>query len=693
MSISTAPGCVWTVTGVPAWVALTSAATVTNSGAVQFNVQANTTANSRSATLSVANLSYIITQAVETSPPSTPTLTVTPVSPSQLNLSWTTSTDTGGSGLAGYKVYRAGVQITTTTSTSYSDTGLSASTQYCYTVAAYDNAGNTSSQSSSQCATTSAAPDATAPSVPSGLTAVTVSPSQINLNWAASTDAGGSGLAGYKVYRAGVQIATTTATSYTNTGLLSSTSYCYTVAAYDNAGNTSAPSGSQCATTTAGVTWVEKFGGTGSDLGVAAVHDSSGNVFAAGTFSLSATFGGTTLTSAGGRDIYIVKVSSTGTLQWLVRVGGTGNEYIATLKRDSAGNIFIAGSFNGTANFGGANHPSLGSSDAFLAKYTSQGAYIWSRTFGSTYDDAVISLALDATEQNIFATGRFVGVVAFSPTISIASGSNGTDTFLAKYSVADGSTVWARNFPSQSFDEGEVLFVDGANSLILVGIYRGTINLGSGTLTAAGTSGGYDIYAAKYTASGSVAPSTPLWSRTLGGTGSELLYGGGGIDASGNFTLAGTFFRQTDLGTGVITGTGFDCDLFVANYSGVNGQAVWVRHITCTAGGAPRAVRFDNANNSVVVGSFYGTSNFGAQSVISVSGTRDIFAVKYATSNGDLLWGRTYGGTGTDEAVSVSLDSAGFPVLTGSFVNTVNFDGVNKTSAGFGDAFVLKIAP
>src|SRR5262245_59266314 len=101
---------------------------------------------------------------------------------SHINLSWTASTDTGGSGLAGYKVFRNGVQIATTSVASYNSTGLAASSSYSFTVAAYDNAGNTSGQSTSASATTPTCPDTTAPSIPTGLTASAFDCSQINLS-------------------------------------------------------------------------------------------------------------------------------------------------------------------------------------------------------------------------------------------------------------------------------------------------------------------------------------------------------------------------------------------------------------------------------------------------------------------------------------------------------------------------------
>jgi hypothetical protein len=71
-----------------------------------------------------------------------------PVSSSEIDLSWNPSTDTGGSGLAGYRVYDGGNLVGTSSSTSFRHTGLAAGSTHSYTVAAYDNAGNASSQSS-----------------------------------------------------------------------------------------------------------------------------------------------------------------------------------------------------------------------------------------------------------------------------------------------------------------------------------------------------------------------------------------------------------------------------------------------------------------------------------------------------------------------------------------------------------------
>jgi len=96
-------------------------------------------------------------------------------------------------------------------------------------------------------------PDTTAPTIPGNLVATPAGPTQVDLTWAASTDSGGSGLAGYRVLRGGTQIATTAATNYSDSGLVASTTYSYTVRAYDNAVpvNVSADSAAATATTAA----------------------------------------------------------------------------------------------------------------------------------------------------------------------------------------------------------------------------------------------------------------------------------------------------------------------------------------------------------------------------------------------------------------------------------------------------------
>lgn len=194
----------------------------------------------------------------DTAPPSIPAnLTATASGATTVNLTWAASSDTGGSGLQDYAVYR-GTSATNTafvtrvTSNTFADTDRAPSTRYFYTVSARDVQGNESARTGAVNATTAAAADTIAPSVPTGVVATPASNTSITLTWAASTDTGGSGLKEYVVYRAGTQIAIVTgARTYTNTSLAPSTAYSYTVAARDNNNNTSVQSTAASATTLA----------------------------------------------------------------------------------------------------------------------------------------------------------------------------------------------------------------------------------------------------------------------------------------------------------------------------------------------------------------------------------------------------------------------------------------------------------
>ncbi|MGC2420875.1 MAG: fibronectin type III domain-containing protein [Candidatus Acidiferrales bacterium] len=187
-------------------------------------------------------------------------LGTTAVSSSQINLAWTASS---ASCSITYSVFRgttsgfapsAANQIATgLTTTTYSDTGLAASTTYYYLVEGVDTGGT--STASNQASATTQAPSCATPTAPSGLGAAAVSTSHINLSWTASS---ASCSITYSVFRsttsgftpsAGNQIATgVTMTTYSDTGLAASTTYYYLVEAVDT-GGTSAASNQASATT------------------------------------------------------------------------------------------------------------------------------------------------------------------------------------------------------------------------------------------------------------------------------------------------------------------------------------------------------------------------------------------------------------------------------------------------------------
>jgi len=159
------------------------------------------------------------------------------VTMNSIGLSWTASTAATGCTLAGYQIFRNSVNIDSSAITNFTNTGLTANTSYTYAVQAYDTSGHMSPLSTARTIATTA--DTSAPIAPTGVTASAVSAGQVNLAWLGSTD--NVAVVSYKVYRAGVLVATvgSTVRTYNDTQVVANTNYTYTVSAADAAGNES----------------------------------------------------------------------------------------------------------------------------------------------------------------------------------------------------------------------------------------------------------------------------------------------------------------------------------------------------------------------------------------------------------------------------------------------------------------------
>jgi chitodextrinase len=186
----------------------------------------------------------------DTQAPSVPSgLAAIAIDANSARITWTASTDNVG--VLGYRVYRGGTQIAEVTSgTSYTDNALLAQTAYVYKLRAYDAAGNVSTDSASVGVTTPAPVDTQAPSVPVGLSSSGVTTNAATVAWTASTD--NVAVAAYLLLRNGVQVASTAALSYSDTGLTAGATYNYSVKAQDAVGNTSAASAALAVTLSGG---------------------------------------------------------------------------------------------------------------------------------------------------------------------------------------------------------------------------------------------------------------------------------------------------------------------------------------------------------------------------------------------------------------------------------------------------------
>lgn len=282
--------------------------------------------------------------------------------------------------------------------------------------------------------------DTTPPTLPSNVTATAVSSSQINLSWGVSTDSG-SGLAGYEIYRcAGVgctnfaYLATTTLSSYNDTGLSASTFYAYQMRAYDNVGNLSNFTGTSSATTLASAVAVP------SGCTISPVMSSVTTGASAQTFTASCSSGSPT------------------SYAWTVDgslVGGATNTYttVANLALGPHTVAFTASNTSGTSNpatattltVSAATAPSCTISPATASVVFGTGQIFTATcTNGPTnYQWLLDGSLVGSGSINIYGTGTGLAVGSHTVTVtaSNASGTGNTASATVTVSAPSSQTI------------------------------------------------------------------------------------------------------------------------------------------------------------------------------------------------------------------------------------------------------------
>lgn len=421
--------------------------------------------------------------------------------------------------------------------------------------------------------------------------------------------------------------------------------------------------------------WVKSFGGSGDDKGRVIAIDSSDNVYVSGYFMGTAHFDNMTIVSQGSSDIFLALYSSSGTLRWVKRYGSTGSEMVTSIAIDQSGNVFLGGYYSGTGNFGGSDTVSAGTNDIFIAKYSSTGEHIWSQHIGGTQNDLLNGLTADS-QGNVIAVGQFSGSINVG-TSTWVSVNNGPDQFLIKYSP-QGSLVWARTFANASEDQAIGVAVNKNDEIFVTGYFLGWVNFGGGVLARVD---GNDYFLAKFTSLGN-----NIWAKRFGGTGGQRVVAID-IDPFGDVYLAGDYMYSLDAGGGVVTG--WDMDTFVAKYSGLDGSYKWLQVINGDLIQEPTDLAVDDQGNVFLTGYYSSTAKFGLQTLNSVGGSYDIFVSKYSTL-GALLWVKSFGGPLYDSGFSIAAHN-NYAAITGYFSGTSSFANYSLTSSGSNDGFVLKL--
>lgn len=379
--------------------------------------------------------------------------------------------------------------------------------------------------------------------------------------------------------------------------------------------------------------------------------------------------------------------------QWAGNIGSTLSESATAIAADPSGNVYVAGHFNGTADFdpgpGSTTLSSVsGSQDGFIAKYTSAGAFIWVKQIGGTNTDWVYDMVADA--NGVYVAGNFIGTCNFnlggvtSTLTSLGGGVDG-DGFFASYSTA-GVLNWVNRIGSTANDRCTNLVIDASTNIYVTGFIGANADfdpgLGNTTLSVSGT---YNAYFAKYTSAGALT-----FARQITGSyseGDDI-----NIDASNNIYLTGSFSQSNDFDPGVgtfnmSTSGALQLDVFLAKYTSA-GAFSYAKQIGGTGVDIGFGVQPDASGNVFLGGAFSATCDFNpapGTNTIASNGGSDLFVAKY-DNLGNYVWANGAGGTTNDYCYGLALDGSANVYITGRFSGTnIDFDpspGISSLTGG-----------
>ena len=171
---------------------------------------------------------------------------------------------------------------------------------------------------------------------------------------------------------------------------------------------------------TGNVLWATAGGGSANDRGRGIAVDKAG-LSVTGDFLGSATFGTTKLKSRGQTDLFVARLSTSGAFSWAASAGGAQGDSGGGVATDDSGNTVVTGFFQGKASFGGSTLQSAGSYDVFAARLSPSGSFTGALSAGGPKDDYGYGVALDGSGA-AYLTGSFKGVASFAGTKLTAIG-------------------------------------------------------------------------------------------------------------------------------------------------------------------------------------------------------------------------------------------------------------------------------
>lgn len=411
------------------------------------------------------------------------------------------------------------------------------------------------------------------------------------------------------------------------------------------------------------VDWVKSFGGSGEETPRAIIATSDGG-FAVLGFSNS-TDGDLAEKSLAVNDYWLLKLDSSGNLEWSNTYGGSKDDRGQSIVQTSDGGFALTGYAMSDDGDGSNNE---GFHDNWVVKIDALGAIEWEKSFGFSGHDH--SYDIIQTEDNGF---YFIGFLDI--TSARADGNTEKAETLTLHGVGEfwgskidekGDLQWRGYFGGSNNDRAYALVQADDGGYVMTGASE------SEDFDITNARGSYDFWVIKNDEDG-----TLLWENSFGGTGIEIAQDIAKTVDGGYVITGNTFSNDTD----VVDNKG-ESDIWLIKIND-EGGLVWQKTFGGSAFDAAESVTLSKDGGFIIIGN----SKSNDKDASDNAGENDIWLIK-TDSEGNMVWQKTFGGTNLDFGFdAIETDNNGI-LLVGETSST---DFPNLDNKGLSDLIIVKI--
>jgi hypothetical protein len=402
------------------------------------------------------------------------------------------------------------------------------------------------------------------------------------------------------------------------------------------------------------IAWQKSLGGTSGDILNSIQSTSDGGFIVAGYSSSS---NGDVIGNQGSFDYWVAKLTSTGTITWKKTLGGSGMDIATCVQQTSDGGYIVSGNSNST-NSDVANN--IGGIDYWILKLAANGNVIWQKSLGGTVYDY-------GNEIQETTDGGYVIVGYTNSTNGDITGNHGNyDCWVVKMDAL-GTLVWQKSLGGSLLDQAFSIQQTSDGGYI----FAGATSSQDGNVTA--NHGSDDCWIVKLDSLGNL-----IWQKSFGGPSQDFAYS---IlqTADGGYVFTG--FTTSAGGDVSVTHGGRDCWVVKLDSTGT---LVWEHALGGTLSEIATQIIQTQDGNYLI--SAYSASSNG--DLTTSNGQDDFWVVKINTS-GDVLWQKSMGGSGIDQAHGLDQATDGGYVVVGSSTSNTGDVSGNHGSTDF---WVVKLA-